>query len=82
MGKAPREHFAAPGGLERQRAQAALVVCQVTLASILLFGCALLARSFQAIQSVPLEFNPNHILTANIYLPDARYPTEAKCKAF
>lgn len=40
--------FGGTGGPQRQRTQSALVICQAALASLLLFGCDLLARSFQA----------------------------------
>jgi predicted permease len=73
---------AGTAGRERHRAQAFLVAGQVALTSILLIGAGLLARSFQALQSVPLGFNPKHILTADIYLADKKYATPADCQAF
>jgi putative ABC transport system permease protein len=73
---------AGTAGRERHRVQAFLVAGQVALTSILLIGAGLLARSFQALQSVPLGFNPKHILTADIYLADKKYATPADCQAF
>jgi putative ABC transport system permease protein len=74
--------FGGTGGPRRRRIHSGLIVCQVALAALLLFGCGLLARSFQTLQNVPLGFNPNHVLSANIYLVDTKYPDEAACKAF
>ena len=67
---------------QRKRTQQALIVCQVALASLLLFGCVLLARSFEALQGVPLGFNPHQIVTADIYLPNAKYRTLEQCREF
>jgi predicted permease len=39
-------------------------------------------RSLQTIQSVSLGFRTDHILTAEIYLADATYPTQAACNVF
>jgi putative ABC transport system permease protein len=69
-------------GRERHRGQALLVVGQVALTSVLLIGAGLLARSFQALQSVPLGFDPSHVLTADLYLTDTKYKTEAERRAF
>lgn len=73
---------AGTSGRERHRAQAFLVAGQVALTSVLLIGAGLLARSFQAMQSVPLGFNPKHTLTADVYLADKKYATQAACQAF
>jgi len=54
----------------------------VALASLLLFGCVLLARSFQALENAPLGFNPRGVLITDIYLPDSKYGTIPQCKAF
>ena len=67
---------------QRRRTQYGLIVCQVALASLLVFGCTLLARSFQTIQQVPLGFNPRNLLRTNIYLPDSKYGTLQECKTF
>ena len=66
----------------RQRTQAILVAVQVALSCLLLTGAGLLMRSLQAIQSVSLGFRTDHILTAEVYLADAKYPTQAACKVF
>jgi putative ABC transport system permease protein len=66
----------------RQRSQAILVAVQVALSCLLLTGAGLLMRSLQAIQSVSLGFRSDHILTAEVYLADAKYPTQAACNVF
>jgi macrolide transport system ATP-binding/permease protein len=67
---------------QRRRTQYGLIVCQVALASLLVFGCTLLARSFQNVQQVPLGFNPRNLLRTDIYLPDSKYGTSQECKSF
>jgi putative ABC transport system permease protein len=69
-------------GPQRQRIQHGLIIFQVALASLLLFGCVLLARSFQALENVPLGFNPRGLLITDIYLPGSKYGTIPQCKAF
>jgi predicted permease len=66
----------------RQRSQAILVAVQVALSCLLLTGAGLLIRSLQAIQSVSLGFRTDRILTAEVYLADAKYPTQTACNAF
>lgn len=65
-------------GRERHRGQALLVTGQVALTSVLLIAAGLLGRSFQAIQSRPLGFDPNHVLTADLHLTDAKYKTASE----
>jgi len=66
----------------RQRSQAILVAVQVALSCLLLTGAGLLMRKLQAIQSVSLGFKTDHILTGELYLADAKYPTQAACNLF
>ena len=60
-------------GPGRQRSQALLVIGQVALACVLLTGAGLLLKSFAALQSVRLGFQPNHVLTVQIKLPGLKY---------
>jgi putative ABC transport system permease protein len=69
-------------GPQRQRLQHGLIIFQVALASLLLFACVLLARSFEALENAPLGFNPRGVLVTNIYLPDSKYGTIPQCRAF
>ena len=63
-------------GPQKQRAQSLLVVGQVAVACVLLIGAGLLVRSFQAVRSLPLGFNPHHLLTANIMPTGKRYDSK------
>jgi predicted permease len=77
-----REGERAGTSSHRQRSQAILVAVQIALSCLLLTGAGLLMRSLQAIQSVSLGFKTDQILTAEVYLADAKYPTQAACNVF
>jgi predicted permease len=51
-----------------------LVVAQVALAFVLLFGAGLLLASFRQVLSVDPGFDAQRVLTASVRLPDSRYP--------
>ena len=78
----------ATGGAPRTRVRGALVVVEVAVALVLLAGAGLLLRSFQQLISVEPGFNPEHLLTAQVWLPvrnDAekgRYFTNEQRRAF
>ncbi|MBV8279992.1 MAG: ABC transporter permease, partial [Verrucomicrobia bacterium] len=69
-------------GPRRQRTQALLMIGQVALASVMLIAAGLLVRSLLAAQSVPLGFNPSHVLTAQIYLTDKNHQDPVRTRAF
>ncbi len=69
-------------GPQRRRAQSIMMSCQVALACVLLMGTGLLARSFQAVQNVPLGFTPQHLLTAEIYLVNKKYRDQSQADTF
>jgi len=69
-------------GFSRSRLRSALLISEVALALILLIGTGLLLRSFSQLQSVNPGFNPDHVLTMEISLPDARYPDPQKAAFF
>ena len=77
-----REGERAGTSSHRQPSQAILVAVQVAFSCLLLTGAGLLMRSLEAIQRVSLGFNTDHILTAEVYLADAKYPTQAVCNTF
>jgi putative ABC transport system permease protein len=64
-------------GSDRRHLQATLVIGQVALACTLLIGAELITRSLQAIQNVPLGFNPGHLLTAELTLTSTKYELDA-----
>ena len=61
------------GGLTLRRG---LVVATVALALTLLVGAGLLTRSFSQLLRVDPGFRPDHLLTFNVALPNAKYPTD------
>jgi len=73
---------AASEGLSRQRIRALLVVAQMALALILLAAAGLTLKSFWRAQNAPLGFDPHRVLTMNLSLPKARYPTDESIAAF
>jgi hypothetical protein len=71
------------GGKQRHRAQALLVIGQVSSACVLLISASLLARSFLATQNLPLGFDPNNILSVELVLKGRKYLTDdARTKLF
>ncbi len=69
-------------GAARQRARSVLVITQVALAVILLAAAGLTLKSFWRAQQEPLNFDPAHLLTVAIALPEARYDTPEKVSEF
>ncbi len=59
--------------------QAAL---QLALATVLVIGAGLLARSLMRLEQVPLGFDPSGVVTFRVSLPPARYPGHARSWAF
>jgi len=66
----------------RQRLLGILVVAEFSLAVILLTGAGLLARSFERLLSATPGFSPQHLITMQLALPDARYPQESQVADF
>jgi predicted permease len=65
---------AAAGGRGRFSMLGVLVVIEVALAVVLLDGSALMAQSMIRLLSVDAGFRTDHVLTAALNLPKARYP--------
>jgi putative ABC transport system permease protein len=59
-----------------------LVVAEVALALTLLTGAGLLVKSFARLQGVSPGFDPDQVLTFNLALPPARYPSDTQQIAF
>jgi putative ABC transport system permease protein len=62
-------------GRARQRLRQALTVGQTALAVVLLTGAGLLLRSLSALGHVEPGFRTEGVLTAQLQLPESRYPT-------
>ncbi|MDE0102618.1 MAG: ABC transporter permease [Bryobacterales bacterium] len=62
--------------------QERLVVGQVILSFVLMFGAGLLVQSFARLQSVDLGFNPERLLTLRVPLPTTSYNTREKRAVF
>ena len=60
----------------------ALVTVQVALAFVLLMGAGLLFASFRELLAVDVGFRADHVLSATLDLPDARYRDTATRVAF
>src|SRR5204862_3901068 len=55
---------------------------QVAVTLVLLVGAGLMARSLWALVRVPPGFRPDHVLTARVTLPRARYANAPAVAAF
>jgi putative ABC transport system permease protein len=60
-------------GRERNRTNRGIVVGQIALATVLLFGAGLLFRSLQTLKQVDPGFQAEGVTTAQLMLPDTRY---------
>ena len=70
------------GSTRRNRTRSVLVIGQVALSIVLLISAGLLIRSFMALEHVDPGFEPRHVLTMQVALPSAKYPTDSKKNAF
>ena len=71
------------GGTAHTVFRKALVTAQVALSLILVTGASLLFRSLWKLQSQPLGFQPEHVITASFTLKRHRYqPAEARIHFF
>jgi predicted permease len=66
----------------RRRAQAALVAGEVALAVVVLFSTGLMIRTILNLQAVDPGFRVDDVLTLNVQLTDAEYPTTERQNAF
>jgi putative ABC transport system permease protein len=62
------------GSPARLRVRRALVIGEIALAVVLVIGCTVMVRSFLRLQSVDLGFDPDHVLSFEIELPEKTYP--------
>jgi putative ABC transport system permease protein len=61
------------GGRARARVRNTLVIAEIAACVVLLIGAGLLIRSFAELQSVNPGFQPDHVLTMQLTLPETRY---------
>jgi len=57
----------------QQRLRQAFVFLQTAMATLLLIGAALLIQSFAKAAGIDPGFDPNHLLTLRVSLPESRY---------
>ena len=62
--------------------RAALIVIEVSLASVLLIGAGFMIRSLWSVLEVDPGFRPDHLLTMHFSMPPDRYSTNEQTAAF
>jgi putative ABC transport system permease protein len=72
----------AVGDAGGRRVGRALIVTEFALALMLLVGAGLLLRSFARLTQVDPGFDPANVLTAEVFLPPAQYPSDTARVAF
>ena len=65
-------------GAPRARVRSALVVTEVAIALVLLAGAGLLLRSFERLLAVETGFNPDNLLTLQVWLPWPNDPEKGR----
>jgi putative ABC transport system permease protein len=63
----------ATAGSARQRLRSAFVVAELAVALMLLVAAGLLIKTFWKLRSVEPGFNPDHLITMRVELPETRY---------
>jgi putative ABC transport system permease protein len=69
-------------GARQNTLRNSLVICQISLALLLLTGAGLLIRSFQQLLRVDPGFQSNNLLTMGVRLPSSRYNKPIQIAAF
>jgi len=70
------------GGGARQRLRSALFVSEVALAFVLAVASGLLLRSLRQVEGVPPGVETDGVLALDVYLPEAKYKTDADLLRF
>ncbi len=68
-------------GVFWRRLGANLVVMELAIAVVLLAGAGLLAKSFYHLLHVPLGFDPEHLATVRVMIPNTAYKTDEQTLA-
>ncbi|HKS39966.1 MAG TPA: ABC transporter permease [Blastocatellia bacterium] len=82
INEALKEGSRTVAGGQGTHARRLLVVTETALTLVLLIGAGLMIKSFNRLQQVDPGFNPDHLLIANLSLPDSRYPDLAQQTEF
>jgi putative ABC transport system permease protein len=69
-------------GRGQHRLNNALVVIETAIGLVLLVGAGLLIHSFVRVMNVDPGFDPHHVLTAGLDLPDNQYPALKKTQFY
>ncbi|HNG33721.1 MAG TPA: ABC transporter permease [Blastocatellia bacterium] len=77
-----KESGRSSAGIGRRRLRHGLIVAEVALAAMLLAGAGLLGTSFWKLLRVEHGFDPQNVLTMNLFLSPTRYPQDAQQTAF
>jgi putative ABC transport system permease protein len=70
------------GTRRRARVRDMLVIAQIAATLLLLVGATVLVRSFLAVRAVSPGFNPEGVLSAQVAIPESRYPRDAQIVTF
>jgi predicted permease len=69
-------------GRVQSRLDGSLVIAETAIGMVLLVGSGLLIRSFVEVLRVDPGFDPHGVLTADLNLPDSRYPRQQRIEFY
>ena len=64
------------------RTRRLLIACEVALSVVLLMGAAVMIRSLVSLRGSDAGFNPRGVMTMRVSLPESRYATAERARAF
>ena len=64
------------------RTRRLLIACEVALSVVLLMGAAVMIRSLVSLRGSDAGFNPRGVMTMRVSLPESRYATTERARAF